>query len=160
MGLLDILTQAVSAGSSNAQSFEQAAQGVPADILSKGLAAAFQSNETPAIGEMVAQLFGNSNGHQQAGMLNQLLGALGTGAVPALLGSIMPADGDKITAEQASQLSPLQVQQVVDEAHQADPGIAGEIANFYAQHASLINSLGGAALSIAMVKMKDHLNQT
>jgi hypothetical protein len=160
MGLLDILSQALNAGSANAQSFDQVAQGVSPDILSKGLGAAFQSNETPAIGEMVAQLFGNSNGHQQAGMLNQLLAAVGSGAVPALLSNIVPANGDKITAEQASQLSSQQVQELVDEAHQTNPSIANEIANFYAQHASLINTLGGAALSIAMVKMKDHLEQT
>ncbi|MDC8787213.1 hypothetical protein [Roseateles koreensis] len=41
---------------------------------------------------------------------------------------------------------------------QAQPGIADELASFYAQHSGLIKTLGGAALAIAMPKMKDHVN--
>ena len=86
MGLMDMLTQAVSGGS-GPQQFEQVAQNAPNDVLAKGLSAAFASDQTPAIGNMVGQLFGQSNGTQQAGMLNQLLGALGPGVMAGLAGT-------------------------------------------------------------------------
>lgn len=164
MGLMDILTQAVSGGTVSDQHFDQVAQGVPSDVLAKGLAGAFRADETPAIGEMVGQLFGNSNGQQQAGMLNQIIAALGPAVAASLgggvLGRMMTPGSSQITPDQASQLSPQQVQDVVEQAHQAHPGIADELASFYAQHSGLIKTLGGAALAIAMAKMKDHLAQS
>ncbi|MBK4735501.1 hypothetical protein [Noviherbaspirillum pedocola] len=163
MGLFDILTQALSSGNVSGHQFDQVAQNVPDNVLANGLAGAFKSNETPPIGEMVGQLFGNSNPQQQAGMLNQILSALGPaaggGLAGGVLGRIMNPGSSQITPDQASQLSPQQVQEVVDQAHQTNPGIADELAGFYAQHSGLIKTLGGAALAIAMAKMKDHLNQ-
>jgi hypothetical protein len=44
------------------------------------------------------------------------------------------------------------VHQVVDHAHQVNSGIADGLAGFYAQHASLIKTLGGAAPAIAIGK--------
>jgi hypothetical protein len=64
-----------------------------------------------------------------------------------------------VTPAQASQLSPQEVQQVVEHAHQTNPGIADELAGFYANHSGLIKTLGAAALAIAMAKMKDHVSQ-
>lgn len=163
MGILDILTQVVSGGAASDQHFDQVAQSVPSDVLAKGLAGAFRAEETPAIGEMVGQLFGSSNGQQQAGMLNQILAALGpataAGLAGGVLGHVMSPGSSQITPDQASQLSPQQVQEVVEHAHQTNPGVADELASFYAQHSGLIKTLGGAALTIAMVKMKDHLAQ-
>lgn len=74
MGLFDMLTQLAGAGNVTEQRFDQVAQKAPSDVLAAGLAGAFRSDQTPAIGQMVGQLFGNSNGSQQAGMLNQILG--------------------------------------------------------------------------------------
>jgi len=163
MGLLDVLTSALSGGGSTAQKFSQVAQSVPGNVLASGLAAAFRSDQTPDIGQMVGQLFSNSNPQQRAGMLNQILATLGPAAAASLgggvLGQIMTPGSSQVTPEQASQLSPQQVQQVVEHAHQSNPGIADELASFYAQHSGLIKTLGGAALAIAMVKMKDHLSQ-
>ena len=48
---------------------------------------------------------------------------------------------------------------VVENAHQMNPGIADELASFYAQHSGLIKTLGGAALAIALAKMKNHIDQ-
>lgn len=161
MGLLDILTNALQGGNSSGQHFDQVAQAAPSDVLAHGLQAAFQSDATPAVGEMVGQMFANSNPQQQAGMLNRVLGSLGPGALGSLLGGtlgkVMAPGSTQISAEQASQLSPQQVQEVVQQAHDADPGIVSELAGFYAQHSTLINTLGGAALAIVMAKMKDHV---
>ncbi len=162
MGIFDLLSQ-VANGLSADQHFDQITAQAPTDVLGKGVTAAFQSDKTPDIGQMVGQLFGNSNGSQQAGMLNQLLTSLGPAVLSGLAGGVLAKvitpDTTQITPAQASQLSPQQVQDVINEAHQQNPGIAGELGQFYAQHAGLLKTLGGAALTIAMVKMKDHLSQ-
>jgi len=161
MGLLETLSQAIAAGNST-QQFDQVAQSAPTDLLVKGLAAAFASDKTPAIGNMAGQLFAQSNGTQQAGMLNQLMGALGPGVMAGLaggvLGKVMSLGQTQITPGQASQLTPQQVQDVVNHANDVHPGVADELGQFYAQHKGLINTLGGIAASIAMMKMKDHLS--
>jgi hypothetical protein len=161
MGLMDMVTQALSGGG-GAQQFDQVAQNAPSDVLAKGLSAAFASNQTPAIGNMVGQLFGQSNGAQQAGMLNQLIGALGPGVMAGLaggaLGRVMSPGQTQITPEQASQLTPQQVQDVVNHANEVHPAVADQLGQFYAQHRSLINTLGGIAATVAMMKMKDHLS--
>lgn len=163
MGLMDILNQVVAGGSASEQHFDQVAQAVPSNVLADGLAHAFRSDQTPDIGAMVRQMFGNSNGQQQAGMLNQILATLGPAAAASLaggtLGGVMNGN-NQITPAQASQLSPQQVQDVVQQAHQMNPGIADQLAAFYSQHSGLIKTLGGAALAIAMAKMKDHVSQS
>jgi hypothetical protein len=149
-------------GGSGAQQFDQIAQNAPSDVLAKGLSAAFASDQTPAIGNMVGQLFGQSNGAQQAGMLNQLIGALGPavmgGLAGGVLGKVMSPGQTQITPEQASQLTPQQVQDVVNHANEVHPGVADQLGQFYAQHRGLINTLGGIAATVAMMKMKDHLS--
>jgi hypothetical protein len=163
MGLLDILTQIVGGNTNGEQHFDDVANSAPSDVLAKGLAGAFRSDQTPAIGEMVGKMFGNSNGEQQAGLLNQIIASLGPVAAASLaggvLGGIIKPGSNQIAPDQASQLSPQQVQDVVEHAHQINPGIADDLAGFYAQHSGLIKTLGGAALAIAMAKMKDHLAQ-
>lgn len=167
MGLLDTLSQMISNASASGNvtdhHFDQVAQQAPTDVLGRGLSGAFSSNDTPPIGQMVGQLFGNSNGQQQSGMLNQLLTTLGPAAAAALaggaLGRIMSPGATQVTPEQAAKLTPEQVQAVVTHANETNPGIADQLGNFYAQHSGLIKTLGGAAMLIAMTKMKDHLAQ-
>ncbi|HET7527766.1 MAG TPA: hypothetical protein VFK10_17615 [Burkholderiaceae bacterium] len=163
MGLMDILNQVLTTGTASDQHFDQVAQNVPSDVLASGLAHAFRADQTPEIGAMVAQMFGNSNGQQQAGMLNQIIAALGpavaSGLAGGTLGGIMGRGNGQVTAAQASQLSPQQVQDIVQGAHEANPSIADELASFYSQHSGLIKTLGGAALAIAMAKIKDHMSQ-
>lgn len=163
MGLFDMLTELASAANVSGQHFDQVAQNAPKDVIAAGLAGVFRSDQTPAIGQLVGQLFGNSNGSQQAGMINQILAALGPVAAASLgggvLGSVMSPGASQVTPDQAARLSPEQVQAVVDHAHQINPGIADGLASFYAQHSDLIKTLGGAALGIAMAKMKEHVSQ-
>jgi len=160
---MDMLNQALG-GQQGAPQFSDVAQDAPSDALAKGLSAAFASDQTPAIGNMVSQIFGQSNGAQQAGMLNQLLGTLGPGVMAGLaggaLGSIMRPGQTQITPSQASQLTPQQVQDVVNHANDVHPGgVADQLGAFYAQHRSLINTLGGVAATVAMMKMKDHMSR-
>ena len=60
MGLLDALKQAIGGGNGASQ-FNEIAQSAPSDVLARGLAAAFASDQTPAIGNMAGQLFAQSN---------------------------------------------------------------------------------------------------
>ena len=161
MGLLDALTQALGS-KEGASQFSDVAQSAPTDVLAKGISAAFSSNETPSIGNMVGQLFSQSNGTQQAGMLNSLMGLLGpaatTGLAGGLLGKIMGPGQTQLTPDQASQLSSQQVQDVVNHANDMHPAVADQLGQFYAQHRGLVNTLGGIAATVAMMRMKDHLS--
>ena len=151
MGLMDLVTQALSSTTPSAEHVDAAAQAAPASVLAGALSHAFGSDQTPSIGAIVGGLFGKSNGAQQAGMLNQVLAALGpvaaSGLAGGVLGKMLTPGTTQITPAQASQLSPQQVQDVVEHAHQANPGIADQLAGFYAQHSGLIKSLGAAALA-------------
>jgi hypothetical protein len=61
------------------QDFSKVAETAPQSHLAGGLAEAFRSSETPPFAQMISSLFSNSNGPQRAGILNQLLGAVGPG---------------------------------------------------------------------------------
>ena len=83
MGLLDMLSQLSNASQVQDHHYDQVAQQAGPDMLGSGLAEAFRSDQTPPMGDMVSQLFGQSSGQQQAGMLNQILASLGPAAALA-----------------------------------------------------------------------------
>lgn len=149
-----------------ADDFGHVSRNVSPDILSKGLSAALGSSETPAAGEMVSRMFGASTPEQRAAMLNQLITALGPAAAGVLGGLLgragAPSDASAgaaptITPQQASQVSPQQVQDAVTRAQQHDPGILDSLSAFYAQHPGLVKTLGGAALAIALAHISRHM---
>lgn len=166
MGLMDILQSALNAnstGNNAEQHFDQVAQHASTDELGAGLAGAMRSDQTPPFSDMVGQLFGNSSSTQQAGVLNQILAALGPLAASALaggaLGKVLAPGQTQLTPDQASQLSPAQVSEIAAHAEKAEPGVVDQVSQFYAQHSGLIKTLGGAALMIALAKMKDNANR-
>ena len=129
--------------------FQQIAQSASPDELSQGLSDAFKSDQTPPFAQMVAQLFGQADNQQKAGMVSALLGALGGGTNPALSQA-----GIDATPEQAPQLSTDQVQQIATQAEQSDPGIVQQMSAFYAKHPQLVQSLGAAAMAIVLGRMR------
>jgi hypothetical protein len=139
--------------------FDQVAQAAPQGSIADGIAAAFRSDQTPAFGQMLGGLFGQSNGDQKAAMLNQLIGSVGPGVLASLAGggalSSLLGSGGQLTAQQAQQVSPEQVQQLAAHAEKADPSIIDKASAFYAQHPTLVKTLGGAALSIALAKVAE-----
>ena len=161
MGLMDLLQQALGGNAEN--HFDQVAQQAPQAELGAGLAEAMRSDQTPPFGNMVSQMFGQSSPEQQAGALNQILAALGPAAASALaggaLGRMLSPGQSQITPEQASQLSPDQVREIAAQAEQTHPGVIDQMSQFYAQHSGLIKTLGGAALAIALAKMKNNMEQ-
>lgn len=162
MNLMDTLLQQASGmlGAHDEAHFDAAAQSAPAGALGQSLASMFRSSETAPFGSMVGQLFGQSSATQQAGVLNQLLAAAG----PALLASsaggalarLLPAGQNQLTPEQASQLSTADVAQIAAQAEQSSPGVVERVGHFYAEHPTLVKTLGSAALAIALAKLREH----
>jgi hypothetical protein len=153
-----------------AQFMHRAAQSAPTELLSQGLAAMFRSDQTPPFGQMTAQLFSQADPDQRAGMLDELLCGMDPAALQALTGSSAGSSlrglvsqqpsgmgaSVTVTREQASQLTPEQVGRIASHAEQRSPGIIDKMSAFCADQPGLIETLGGAALSIALAKMTEH----
>jgi hypothetical protein len=163
MSLMDMLKQYVS-GSGQAseadvhEHFDQAAQSVPQSAMADALSHAFRSDQTPAFGQMIGSMFGQSNGEQKAGMLNQLLSSVAPGVLSSvagggLLSSLLAGGARRLTPEQAQSISPETVQQLASHAEKTDPSIVDRAGSFYAQHPALVKTLGAGVLSIAMAKL-------
>lgn len=135
------------------QDYSQIATSAPQAHLATGLAEAFRSNETPPFGQMLGTLFGNSNGQQRAGILNQLLSAAGPGALSGSslggLGALLRG-GNRVTPEQADQIPPETVQQLAEQAEKRNPSIVDQASAFYAQHPTLVQALGAGSLALIM----------
>ena len=142
-----------------ATDFAKIAEKTPASAISGGLAEAFRSESTPEFGEMVSKLFAQSDGTQRAGILNQLIAAAGPALRPggalAGLSGLLSGSGSSVAPEQAQQVSADAVRQLADEAHKHDPSIVDRASEFYAQHPTLVKSLGAGALALVM----SHLSQ-
>jgi hypothetical protein len=103
--------------------------------------------------ETVSSVFRQSNPDQQAGLLNQPVGAIGPAAlasVPGLKELAGSSGGPTVTSQQASQISELQVQEVVARAQRDNPSVVDQVSGFYAQHPDVVKALGGAAITIAI----------
>jgi hypothetical protein len=134
-----------SSPSSNAAAdFAKVAQRAPASVMSDGVAEAFRSDSTPAFPEMISHLFGQSDGTQRAGILNHLITTAGPGA---LSGSL---PNTTVTPEQAQQIHPDAIRQLAEQAEKRDPSIIDKAGEFYAQHPTLVKSLGATALAVIM----------
>jgi hypothetical protein len=141
--------------------FDQITQAAPQSALADGLAAAFRSNQTPPFSQMLTQLFNQSNGQQRASILNTLISVLGPAIVTQLLArggasglaGFLGGGQKEVTPEQAEQVPPEAVQQAAEEAEKKDPSVVDMISNIYAENPTLIKTLGGAALTIALAKI-------
>ncbi|HYY58886.1 MAG TPA: hypothetical protein VE842_16260 [Pyrinomonadaceae bacterium] len=143
--------------------FDRFAQTAPQSALADGLAEAFRSNQTPAFGQMIAQLFSNADGQQRAGILNTLISALGPTIAAQLfsrgglsgLAGLLGSGQRELTPEQASQVSPEAVREIAEQAESKDPSIIDRASNFYAEHPTLVKTLGAAALTVALAKLAE-----
>ena len=150
--------------------FDQVTQAAPQSALSDGIAAAFRADETPEFGQMAAQLFGNSSGEQRAGILNTLIRAAGPmilsqilsrqantqgggGGLSSLIDLLKGGQHTEVTPEQAEQIPVETVEQIAAQAEKKDPSVIDQVSSFYAEHPTLVKTLGAAALSIALAKI-------
>jgi hypothetical protein len=168
MGLLDILQQYANPATASTenvhQHFDQVAEQASPQDLGNAVSAAFRSDATPPFGQMIGSLFGQSNPQQRAGILNQLVQVLGSGALSSVAGGVLGrvlggagagASGatPTITPEQAQQISPSDAAAIAEHAEKKDPSIMDRAGQFYAQHPQLVKGLGAAALAIALGRM-------
>ena len=144
--------------------FDQVAKAAPTSVIADGLAAAFNSDKTPAFGQMLSSLFNNSTGDQKVGMLNQLLTSVSPGILTQILSGaglagLLGAGKTQLTPDQAQKLSPEVVQQLATHAQSSNPSVVESVSNFYAQHPTLVKTLGGAALTVALAKIAERQRQ-
>jgi hypothetical protein len=145
--------------------FDQVAQAAPASAIAEGLTAAFNSDKTPAFGQMLSTLFNNSTGDQKAGMINKLLSSVNPSTLTQVLSGaglagLMGEGNAQLTPDQAQKLSPEAVQQLATHAQKSNPSVVETVSTFYSQHTTLIKTLGGAALSVALAKVAERQRQT
>ncbi|MGB7924208.1 MAG: hypothetical protein WCF57_13280 [Pyrinomonadaceae bacterium] len=157
-------TEAAQAPPTAQDDFDHVAQNAPQSALADGLAAAFRSEQTPDFGQMAAQLFNNSSGQQRAGILNTLIRAAGPtilaqvlsrransgGGLSDLIGLLTGGQQTEVTPEQAEQIPADAVEEIAAQAEKRDPSIIDRVSNFYAEHPTLVKTLGAAALTIAL----------
>jgi len=138
-----------------AQHFDQVAQAAPQSTMAAAISHALSSNQTPPLGTMVSSLFNQATPDQKAGMVNHLLTAIGPTAAGALTSSGVLAGitGATATPAQAQALSPDAVKQLADQAQRADGSVVDKLGSFYAQHPTLVKSLGAGALALMMSHM-------
>jgi hypothetical protein len=144
--------------------FDQVAQAAPASVLAEGLTAAFNSDKTPAFGQMLTTLFNNSSDDQKAGLINHLLSSVPSGTLTQILSGaglagLLGAGKAQLTPDQAQKISPEAVQQMATHAQTANPSVVDSVSAFYAQHATLIKTLGGTALTVALAKVAERQKQ-
>jgi hypothetical protein len=149
------------------QGFEQIAHMLPPGALADGLSAAFRSDQTPPFSQMAGELFGNSGDGQKASMLNELLATAGPmllakltsggglSSLSSVLGGALGGSAPQVSAAQAAQVSPEDVQELAKHAEKHDPSIVDKLSEIYSAHPTLIKTLGGAALAIALTKIHD-----
>lgn len=137
--------------------FQQVAQSVDSGTLAQGIAAAMRSDQTPPFAQLVSQLFASGSGDQKMAMLNMLLSSLSpeqrtqlSSAIPGL-GAMAATPG----AATASAVSPAAVQTLAQHVEQHEPAIVDKMSALYAAHPTLVQTLGSAAMVIAMRKIAE-----
>lgn len=165
MALLDQLSNVLKqyTGGSNqnldnvSEHFDQVSQAAPQSTMAEGISDVFRSNQTPPFGSLVGNLFSQSNGEQKAGVLNHLIGSLGSGTLSQIAGggalARLLGGSRQITPEQAQNVPPELVEQMANHAEQADPSIVDRASSFYAQHPRLVKGLGGLAMSMVLARV-------
>ncbi|QYF95881.1 hypothetical protein KY495_02590 [Massilia sp. PAMC28688] len=144
--------------------FDQVAQNAPRSTMAEGVTEALRSDQTPPFPQMVGQMFDQSDATQRAGMLNQLLRGIGPGLLSSIaggaLGNMFRGDAPPaVTPEQAAAMTPEQVRQIAEKAEQENPGIVERMGDFYAEHPTLVKSIGGAALAIVLGRVAQNMQR-
>jgi len=168
MGLLDDiggLVNRYASGNASVEdvhaAYDRAAQAAPQGALADGISHAFKSDQTPPFEQMIANLFNQSSPDQKAGLLNQILGALGPNAAQMLrtaggagLAGVLAGGGTaSVTPQQAQQVPPQTVEVLAQQAAKKNPSIVDQAAGFYAQHPTLVKTIGAGALALLLSRL-------
>ena len=164
MGLQETLSSVLSSVTSGKVSdadihsaYDKIAGQIPQGDLGASIAHVFNSDKTPAFEQMIGGLFNQSSPEQKAGLLSQILGGLGPNAAQVLgstgglagLAAVLQKGGT-VTPQQAQQVSAEAVQVLAQKARQINPSVVDKASQFYAQHPTLVKSIGAGALALLM----------
>jgi hypothetical protein len=163
MGLLDqvknVLAQYTSGAASPqdaAAHFDQVAQAADPATLAQGVSAVMHSDQTPPFAQIVSQLFTSATPDQKTAMLNTLLASAPANLRGEISGMMPGAGGSTaVTATQAASTSSDTVAKIAQRLHDQGPGVVDKMSSFYAQHPTLVKTLGSAAMIIAMRKIAE-----
>src|SRR5690349_12146394 len=159
MGLLDVLGryahQPDQPPPQVMDDFHAVANEASPEVLSEGLQDAFNSETTPPFEQMVGQLYERSDPHVRAGFLNEILGSLGGGAGATLSGRVLGSllrhgAGQRVSPDDARAIPANEVEQAMRDAGRTNPSLVQRVSRFYAEHPQLVQTLGQAAIAIAM----------
>jgi hypothetical protein len=167
MDIADILKQYADRPTDTHTDFDEVARQVPPDVLGGGIAQAFRSEQTPDFGSMIGSLFGGSNPQQRAGLLGQLISAVGPAVLSGLAGGglgrlLQGARGGaapSVSPDDVVDLTPEQVREVAVAAEKNDPSIMDRVGDFYAKNPEVVKVLGGTALAIALGQMATRMRR-
>jgi hypothetical protein len=135
------------------------AKTLPPGTLAEGLAQAFHSDRTPPFEQMVSGLFRGSDPTQKADLLNQLVRSLGSGRAAEILRSVglgrfaAGAAGGTLTPAQAHEVPTQAVEALARNAAGKDPTIMDRAAGFYAQHPTLVKTIGVGSLALLVSRI-------
>ena len=169
MDIADILKQYADRPTDTQTDFDEVARQVPPDVLGGGIAQAFRSEQTPDFGSMIGSLFGGSNPQQRAGLLGQLISAVGPAVLSSIaggaLGRMFQGGGPsgarqrQVTPADVIDMTPEQVREVATAAEKSDPSIMDRVGAYYAEHPEVVKVLGGTALAIALGQMATRMRR-
>ena len=154
-GLDDLLAAGTASEADVHSAYSQVVPAVPKETLADGIAHAFRSDRTPPFEHMVSNLYGESDPNQKAGLLNQILGALGPNAASILESTGLAGllSGSGVTPQVAQQVPPEKIKVLAGEAEKRDPTIVDRAAGFYAEHPTLVKAIGVGALALLMSRI-------
>jgi hypothetical protein len=163
MNVMDILKSYVDRPTDTQQDFDEVSRDVPQEALGQGLADAFRSDRTPEFGSMVGSLFGGSNPQLRAGLLGQLVSAVGPSLIAGLgsgaLGRMLKGRTGDIAPEDAAQIDPDEVRELARAAEKQDPAIMDRVGAYYAKHPEVVKVLGGSALAILLGQLAGRMKR-
>lgn len=166
MSLGDLLQQIVGAGanaSPNAAQVDQVAQSASREQVQGGVAAALGSAGAPQLADVVAELFAKSTPEQRAAILNTITAKLGAGALAGVAGGVLTGhegvDTPSVSASDTAAISADHVRAVVNAASPQDPSLLQRLSGFYAEHPTMVKTLGSGLLMVALAHMKNKLDQ-
>ena len=169
MDIADILKQYADRPTDTQTDFDEVARQVPPDVLGGGIAQAFRSEQTPDFGSMIGSLFGGSTPQQRAGLLGQLISAVGPAVLSSIAGGALGrmfqgggASGARqrqVTPDDVIDMTPEQVREVASAAEKSDPSIMDRVGAYYAEHPEVVKVLGGTALAIALGQMATRMRR-
>jgi hypothetical protein len=144
-----------------ADHYSQVAQAAPQSSVIAGLTEALGSGGAGGFAQMAGQLFNNSGNAQQASMLNSLLATAGPAVLSQFLGanagstlsSLLGSGQTQLTPAQAATVPADEVSALAQHVHNAAPNVVSKISEIYAEHPQVVQTLGAAAMAMALRKI-------